>query len=67
MEEETISYADVGELQRGIREMRLNGWQFEEVQERHNSEFEATFVRAPPDSLDSDPADFDPAAMLPRR
>ncbi len=65
MERERITYADGRGLQWGIREMRVGGWQVEEVQERPDGAFEATFIRAPPDSLDTDPADFDPSARLP--
>ncbi len=67
MEQERISYADVRGLQWGIKEMKAGGWQVEEVQERPDGGFEATFIRAPPDSHDADPADFDPVGQLRQR
>ncbi len=58
---ETITYAGAGRLRRGIKEMRISGWQVKEVQERPDGGFEVTFVRASPDSLGVEPADWDPA------
>ncbi len=67
MERERFSYADTKGLQLGIRDMRVGGWQVEEVHETTGGGFEATFIRALPDSVDTEPADFDPTSSLPPR